>query len=148
MDTRLFEEKYDVLISLIRCTKKDCTIYLSKIVPRGDIDVSDFYISIWRIMDQWAGHHVKCIEESYGLFFGHNRMPSSRYINEDGIHLSYSGTERLLDAWNSHVIIVEDFSLCMLQSTAFRKKTYRLGGNIRSYHKWKYFSGIQGTTKE
>ena len=152
MDTQLFEDKYDQLISIIRSSNKDCNIYVSKIVPRGDIDVSAFNRSITYVVDHRAAHRVKCIDGSYDLFFGHNQIPSTRYFNEDGIHLSYSGTKRLLDAWNRHVTVVEDFSLCV-----FKRKTSRLAGNIhannqnrsssyRRYHPTGYQGQRRGTT--
>ena len=53
---------------------------------------------------------MKCIDGSYDMFFGHNRMPSGRYFNADGIHLTYPGTKRLLHAWNKRVTIVDEFS--------------------------------------
>ena len=58
----MFEDKYDQLISLIRSSNKDCTIYVSKIVPRGEIDVSAFNHAVMRIVDHWAVHRVKCID--------------------------------------------------------------------------------------
>ena len=134
MATHLFEDKYDQLISLIRSSNKDCTIKVSKIVPRGDIDVSDFNRAVTSIVDHWAAHQVKCIDGSYDMFFGHNRMPSGRYFNADGIHLTDSGFKRLLHAWNKHVTIVDEFSLCTFQST-FQRKIYRPGGRSPKNHK-------------
>ena len=68
---------------------------------------------------------VKCIEGyNYDIFFERSRMPSSRYFSKDGIHLSSSGTKRLLDAWNRHVNIVHDLGLCVFQASKF-KKTFR-----------------------
>ena len=56
-------------------------------------------------------------------------MLSRRYFNADGIHLTYSGTKRLLHAWNKHVTIVDEFSLCTFQST-FQRKIYRPGADL------------------
>ena len=40
-DGELFEERYDQLISLIKTSSHQCTLYLySKVAPRGDTDVS------------------------------------------------------------------------------------------------------------
>ena len=142
---KMFEDKYDQLISLIRSSNKDCTIYISKIVPRGDVDVSDFNHSVTRIVDHWAAHQVKRIDGSEQLFIGRNQMPSGRYFSDDGIHLSHSGTKRLLDAWNRHVGIIKDFSLCIFKSTRLHGKTSRPGQNGRanyrgqsSYGHWRY----------
>ena len=85
MDTHMFEDKYDELISLIRSSNKDCFIYVSKIVPRGDNDVSAFNSSVTRIVDHWRAHQVKCINGSYDFLFGRNLMPSSRFFTEDWI---------------------------------------------------------------
>ena len=135
----MFEDNYDQLISLIRSSNKDCTIYVSKIVPRGEIDVSAFNHAVIRIVDHWAAHRVKCIDGSYDMFIGRNRMPSNRYFNEDGIHLTYSGTKRQLHAWNKHVEIVDEFRLCTFQSTF--QKIYRPGGNTPKNHKRQFMNG-------
>ena len=103
-----FEEKYDQLISFIQSANRDCAIYLSKVLPRGDIDVAEFNRS--RVADHWAMHQVKCIEDTSSLFFGQNGLPSSRYFSNDGIHLSHSGIKRRFDALNRHIGIVSDFT--------------------------------------
>ena len=134
MDTHVFEDSYEKLISLIKIANKDCIIYLSKVVPRRDVDVSAFNSSITRTVDDWAMHLVKCTEGSYDLFFERNR--SSRYFSEDGIHLSNAGTKRLLDAWRRHVNIVHDFNLCVFQASTF-KKTFRPGANTPNNYMYK-----------
>ena len=116
-DTTEFEEKYDQLIGFIKSVNKDCLVYVSKIVPRGDVDVSSYNSSILRIVDHWAMHNVYCIGDSHELFFGKDRMPLSRYYYKDGVHLSHSGTKRLLDAWNRHVPIVQDYTQCVYKAS-------------------------------
>ena len=132
MDAKSFEDKYDQLIGIIRSKNTDCNIYISKIVPRGDTDVSAFNRSITCVVDHWEALRVWCIDGSYDLFFGQNQLPSTRYFTEDGIHLSYSGTKRLLDAWNRHVPIVEDFGFCVFKSKY--QKTSRPEGSTGNYH--------------
>ena len=102
-------------------------MYVSKIEPRGDIDVSVFNRSVTRIVIHWIANQVKCINGSYDFFLGPKRMPSSRYFNEDGIHRSYSRTKRPLDAWDRHVNILHNFSVCTFQSTKYQKKDFQIG---------------------
>ena len=134
-NTSDFEDKYDQLIGIIKSVNQGCNVYLSKIVPRGDVDVSAFNTSIWRVSDHWKMHNVYCIDESYKMFFGRNRVPMGRYYSEDGIHLSHSGTKRLLDAWNKHVTIVKDYDQCVYQASRFPRRTYRPGTNIINSYK-------------
>ena len=133
MDTHAFEEKYDQLISLIKSANKDCIIYLSKIAPRGDVDVTVFNTSITRIVAHWARHQVKCIHDSHDLFFGRNGLPSNRYYSHDGVHLSHSGTKRLLDSLNRHVNIVKDFNQCIFRAAKFQQNAKRPGTSGISY---------------
>ena len=133
MDTHAFEEKYDQLISLIKSANKDCIIYLSKIAPRGDVDVTVFNTSITRIVAHWARHQVKCIHDSHDLFFGRNGLPSNRYYSHDGVHLSHSGTKRLLDSPNRHMNIVKDFNQCIFRAAKFQQKANRQGTSGISY---------------
>ncbi|MCG8045342.1 MAG: hypothetical protein N0E48_06700 [Candidatus Thiodiazotropha endolucinida] len=124
VDAHIFEEMYDQLIGLIKSENKDCVIHLSKIAPRGDVDVSVHNTSVQRIADHWARQQVNFIEDSHDLFLGINGLPSSRYYSRDGIHLSYSGVKRLLDALNRHVNIVKDFTLCTFQRARFPRKVF------------------------
>ena len=63
-------------------------------------------------------------------------MAMSRYFSEDGIHLSHSGTKRLIDAWNKHITIVKDYDQCVYQASRFLRKTHRPGKNmINSYER-------------
>ena len=103
VNIKAFEESYDQLICFIRSANKDCAVYLSKIIPRGDTDVTEFNNSIQRLSDHWKEHKVKCIENTSKMFFDRNGMPSTRYYSHDGIHLSPSGIKRLVDALNRHI---------------------------------------------
>ena len=119
---KTFEEKYDQLISFIKSANGDYAIYLSKVLPRGDINVGDFNRSIQRVADHWAMHQVKCIEDTSSLFFGQNGLPCNRYYYNDRIHLSHSGTKRLIYTLNRHVDIVNDFQLCVFQGSNISRK--------------------------
>ena len=42
----IFEDRYDELHGLIKAGNKDCFVYLCKVVPRGDVDVTGINESI------------------------------------------------------------------------------------------------------
>lgn len=129
-DINVFEDKYSQLIDHIKNANSSCAVYLCKVVPRGDVDVSAFNHTILRLADRWATHQVSCIEDTYNLFLGRNRVPTRRYYARDGIHLSHSGIRRLLDALNRKLDIVSNFELCVFQSATFRnKRTVRPGAS-------------------
>ena len=113
---------YDQLIDLIKSANKNCTIYISKITPRGDTDVTEYNNAIQRLSDHWKLHHVICIEDTSSLFFVQIGMPSARYYSNDGIHLSRSGIKRLVDALNRHIEIVTDFNFNVFKVSNFHDK--------------------------
>ncbi|MCG7869795.1 MAG: hypothetical protein JAY74_25920, partial [Candidatus Thiodiazotropha taylori] len=113
-----FEDKYDELLSLIKASNNECGIFLCKIAPRGDIDVTPFNNSIERIALYWEKQNVRCIHESHDYFYGKNSMPAYRYYGSDGIHMSSSGTKRLLNAIDDSVKIVTNYALCTFNRVA------------------------------
>ena len=106
VDQQKFEEKYDQLISLIKASNGECDVYLCKIAPRGDTDVTIFNNSIERLATYWEHQNVSCIEETHTYFYGKNNIPASRYFGSDGIHLSMSGLKRFLNALDITVKLV------------------------------------------
>ena len=87
-EEELFEEKYDQLISLIKTSSPKTTVYICKIVPRGDVDVSSLNTCIERLGLHWRKHDVICISKTSDYFCGKNRVLTERYYPTDGIHLS------------------------------------------------------------
>ena len=127
---KAFEESYDQLIGFIKSANKDCAVYLSKIIPRGDTDVNEFNNFIQRLSDHWKVHQVTCIENTSKIFFDRNGMPSTRYYSHDGIYLSPSGIKRLVDALNISIHIVTEINLCVLKGSNFHdKRSARPGTN-------------------
>ena len=57
------KEKYSQLISLGKTANNSCTMYLCKVVPRGDVDISAFNHTIQRLADQWVTRQAPCIQE-------------------------------------------------------------------------------------
>ena len=117
-EEELFEEKYDQLISLIKTSSPESTIYICKIAPRGDTDVSSVNTCIERLSLHWQKHNVICISNTRDYFYSKNGIPTERYFSSDGIHLSRSGVKRLLDAINSSIEIVENYELCVFSRPA------------------------------
>ena len=64
LNVKTYEGLYDQLIGLIKSANKNCTIYLSKITPRGDTDVTKYNNAIQRLSDNWKLHHDRCIEDT------------------------------------------------------------------------------------
>ena len=122
-EEELFEEKYDQLISLIKTSSPKTTVYICKIVPRGDVDVSSLNTCIERLGLHWQKHDVICISKTSDYFCGKNRVPTERYYSTDKIHLSRSGVKRLLDAINSTVKIVDKYEMCVFSKPGNQRNT-------------------------
>ena len=79
---------YDQLIGKIKQTNKDCKIYLCKMAPRGDIDVTNINKSIDRLAEQRRNQEVHVIQQSHQYFYGSNGLPADRYFADNNIYLS------------------------------------------------------------
>ena len=112
-DIKVFEEKYDELVSLIQTSNPNCHLYICSISPRGDTNVKMYNDCISRVASHWAKHKVTLINESSNFFIGKDGMPTARYYGNDGIHLSNSGIKRLLHAIESHIHLIDDFDKCI-----------------------------------
>ena len=109
---RSTEEKYDELISLIKCGNSLCRVILCDVAPRRDMDVQRVNQAIERVATHWNSQKVKHGTGTHGLFLKDGQY-STRYYHNDGIHLSTSGTKRLLDALNRVLPFVKDFDSCV-----------------------------------
>ena len=113
MHVQAFQDKDNELISFIKNANVSCTVYLGKILPRGDVDVTEFNRSIQRVEENWAKNHVQYIDDTHNLFVWRNGLPWKHYNTNDGVHLSNSGVKTLLDAIYRHVHIAKDFQSCV-----------------------------------
>ena len=120
------EEKYDELISLIKCTNSSCKIILCNIAPRTDADVKNLNQAIDRLAMHWRCQGVEQVSDIHNMFLKKG-VTDSRYFHPDGIHLTVSGTKRLLDAINRVFPLVKDFDNC-----AFNGKRIVNNGNAGS----------------
>lgn len=109
-DIELIEEKYDQLIALIKAGNEHCKVILNKVAPRGDVDVNPLNMIIERLSSH---HNTECVD-SYSAFHDQNGKLLMRFLNDnDRIHLSRSGTKRLLATINTCTQIVEDYTKCV-----------------------------------
>ena len=79
-DEVLFEETYDQLISLIKTSNPDSTVYICTIAPRGFTDVSSINSCIEKLSLHWQKHNVICISNTRDYFCGKAGMPTERYF--------------------------------------------------------------------
>ena len=109
-DMEYFEEKYEQLIKYIQNQNQSCVIYLCNICPRDDVELN-------RTNDVIKGlssvHGAVYIDTNNGFFDKQNDLRTYFYGERDWIHLSQSGTKRLLGSINSHVQVVENFKTCV-----------------------------------
>ena len=84
---------------------------MGSLVPRGDVDVTKINQIISKPATGWIKQRVVCASECYDVSFNGGQL-STRYLSQDGIHLSRSGTKRLMDVINRICRIVEDFDKC------------------------------------
>ena len=91
----MIEDKYDVLISLVKCNNSACRVILCTVVSRGDVDVTQLNGCIQRLAEHWRNQPVEIASECHKLFFKDSQL-SSRFYDQDGIHLTNLGIKRLL----------------------------------------------------
>ena len=130
MEEELFEEKNNQLISLIKTSSRESTIYIFRIAPNGDTDVSSINTCSERLSLYWQKHNVICITNTRDYFYRSNGIPTERYLSSDGIHLSRSGVKRLLDAINSSIEIVQTYELCVFNRPANQWNTKDWKGTL------------------
>ena len=116
-DIELIEEEYDQLIALIKTRNEKCRIVLTKVAPRGDVDVNPINM----IVERLSLHHKTDCADSYRAFYDKNGTLLTHYLNEyDNIHLSRSGTKRLLATIDSSVNIVHDYTKCVFSGQHYQ----------------------------
>ena len=115
-DTELFVKHYTDVIALIKEKNSDCRIYLCSSCPRGDTDVSSFNNGIEEI----ATNHAVRFIDIYPSY-----LRSKFYGKKDWIHLSNSGTKRLLGTIDRVIPIVSSFDTCVFASEVHEKRDKR-----------------------
>lgn len=111
-DLRQIQEKYDELLSLIKCRNVNCRVLVCSVAPRGDVNVADINRCLSDLVAHWRNQRVELVQDCHDLFFKEGEV-CGRYYKDDSIHLSDSGTKRLLDAVNRKLKIIVDFNSCV-----------------------------------
>ena len=107
-DIELIEEMYDQLIVQLQSSNPNLRIYISKVAPRGDTDVS----SLNTLIERLSAHHGLEIVDIFTAFHDKNGFVCTRYFNtNDAIHPSPSGVKRILGTLNRKVSIVQNFDM-------------------------------------
>ena len=92
-NSSFIEEKYDELISLIKCSNSICKIILCGVAPRVDADISHLNQIVGKLARHWSCQNVEHVPSTHDMFLK-DGGPSTRYFLHDGIHLTASGTKQ------------------------------------------------------
>ena len=104
-----FKKGYDTLLNHIKNINPGCKVYVCSSCPRGDTDTTD----INKLIKSVAAEHGATFVDTYSPFYDYNNeLRTKFYKPRDWIHLSNSGTKRLLGTINSVLPIVENFKYC------------------------------------
>ena len=86
------------------------------------------------IVERLSSHHQTECVDCYSAFHDQNGKLLKRFLNEnDHIHLSRSGTKRLLATFNTCTHIVEDFDKCV-----FPGKPNHFGYQSRNSYRYQH----------
>ena len=114
----LIEEHYDQFVATLRASNPNLKVILSKVAPRGDVDVSPLNCVIERL----CAHHKLESVDIFRAFHDKNGMVCMRYVSQqDTIHPSASGIKRLLGTINSKIDIVHNFDNAVFSHAAGNK---------------------------
>ena len=131
---RDIEDKFDELISLIKCNNNACRVVLCTVAPRKDVDVTQLNGCIERLGEHWKNQQVEIASECFNSFFKNGQL-ATRFYSQDGIHLTSSGVKRLLDAINRQHQIVVDFNNCVFGTKRPSNFLGRSGGIRKSLNR-------------
>lgn len=125
-DHDLLEEQYDQLIAMIKSRNPNIKVILSKLAPRGDVDVT----AVNMIIERLTLHHGIEYVDNFRSFYDRNGQLIMRFFNfTDHIHPSNSGIKRILGTINEVIHIVYDFTKCVYPPRA--ANNYRGNRNVR-----------------
>ena len=119
-DIKQFESLYTQMLTHIQ-QKSECKIILVNSCPRGDADTNAVNSVIRRLSSKYGTELV----DAYKAFHDKNYKLINKYLSDDLIHLSNSGTRRLLDMINKQLEIVQDFAYCAFERQNNRRPNKR-----------------------
>ena len=109
-DIEHFEHKYQQLILLVKEKNSRCNIFLCSSCPRGDTDVNEFNEAIKRLC---SVNKLIYVNSNADFYDKKGKLRYHFFKPRDNIHLSRSGTKRLLGTINNQLYIVENFEKCV-----------------------------------
>ena len=125
-NTETFIKRYKDVITSIKKKNKDCRIYLCSSCPRGDAEVHKFNGEIEKLATE---NSVRFID-IYPAFYDKNEDLRTKFYGlKDWIHLSNSGTKRLLGTIDRVIPIVSSFDACVYISRVHRSTGTRKPGS-------------------
>ena len=135
-----FYETYRNLINSVKHQNAKCNLFLCTSCPRGDTDVTDINDVILQLCQEKSLTFVDVNENFYNKK-KNNELRHHFYKPRDSIHLSRSGTKRLLGTINEHIPVVENFEKCVfipyqpyqMLKTNERSQTQQRGKSLPVY---------------
>ena len=131
IDRESFHDKYNNLIKSVKLKNSKHKLFLCTSCPPGDTDVTGINDVILQLCQE---NNLTCIDVNVNFYDKRkkNELRHHFYKSRDSIHLSQSGTKRLLGTINNHIPVVENFEKCVftlyqsrqIQKTNNEKRTY------------------------
>lgn len=121
-EPELIEERYDQLLKYLKTANPSLSIYVSKIAPRGDADVSVINF----VVDRLAEHHDAKIIDIFQAFHDSKGDVCMRYICKDSIHPSSSGVKRILGTIDKQINLVSNYDNCVYMRNTVRSRSHEM----------------------
>ena len=119
-DPEYFEEKYKQLITSVKNSNSNSKIFLCTSCPRGDTDITEVNEVIMRLCQT---NELTCIDTNADFYDKRNQLRHHFFKPRDNIHLSRSGTKRLLGTINQHLCVVDNFEKCVYNTQLTKNST-------------------------
>ena len=139
------EDKYDQLLQYIKNENGDINIVICTICPRRDADVTELNDIIKALSNEYCAKLVEMED-----YFCKDGNPVIRYYDTDQIHLSKSGTRRLLDRIEKSVeglILVDNYESCAYGRRPANTRENRTSGGTGA-HNQRQKSSLHGSRRQ
>ena len=139
------ENKYDQLLQYIKNENGDINIVICTICPRRDADVTELNDIIKALSNEYGAKLVEMED-----YFCKDGNPVIRYYDTDQIHLSKSGTRRLLDRIEKSVeglILVDNYESCAYGRRPANTRENRTSGGTGA-HNQRQKSSLHGSRRQ
>ena len=130
-DIEYFQELYEQVILNIKKDNESCQIYLCNMSPRRDADTVEVNEAIHSLCQD---HNLTMVDINKAFHDKRGKV-IERYYDDDLIHLSTSGTKRLLGEIEEIINIVESFENCTFKSRHQKRGRVQKGFSKTSGHR-------------